>query len=55
MEAPYSLRSWADPHVAERAEAILDRIAQRRLNSCPLQAGTDNHRADDIEDDTSSS
>ena len=24
--------------VAERAEAILDKIAQRRLNPCPLEA-----------------
>lgn len=26
--------------IAERAEAILDKIAQRRLNPCPLEAAS---------------
>ena len=34
--------------IAERAEAILDKIAQRRLNPCPLEASTDNDRDDDL-------
>lgn len=34
--------------IAERAEAILDKIAQRRLNPCPLEAITDNDRDDEL-------
>ncbi len=52
MEAPYSLRSWGDPHIAERAEAILDKIAQRRLNPCPLEATNADTTSDQDESPT---